>query len=684
MTSHSLLDSNLRQPLVTIGLPVYNGERYLAKTIESLIAQDYPNLEIIIADNASEDGTADICRAYAARDPRITYLRNATNIGPMKNGCRLFDEASGEFIMFAADHDLWAPNFVSTLLPELLRDESVVLAYFRTVLIDEQDRVTEILPDRLETRGLGVCQRFHKIMWEFAWGNMVYGLFRTEVYRQVWKPYEIISPDHLLMASLSLHGQIVQVDEPLFFRRTNRPRESAQEARARWIGWFSKPGLARVVPRTLMAYEHLKLIMESRLTDAEKELLLGDARNCFRARFGEELTYEIGELLAEGTKILNGTGLGANLRHVEHLELAKLAHICKFFYPEAEQLDRLFPLPPLPSPARLNSVMFLRTGASSGAGLPPSSQPPAQPQEVGELRAGMEKAGLLTDELTVGEALLQSCWSGPDGFGGVAEMVAYHLPDVVYLHDLRLGTPQFLQAVRPSTRLIAGFASGEEKWSDLSGYDLVFAASHSLSERLRAAGVRASWQPPGFEPQALKSVTVFPYDKRPVACSFVGGISPRHAGRVQLLEHLAATVPIDVWGYGADTLPAGSLIRKAHHGEAWGREMLYILGASRITINRHAGSARGHAGNGRLFEATGLGALLITDHHDNLGELFEIGKEILAYRSPGECEELVRHYLAHPEEAGAIARAGQQRTLRDHTCARRAEQTGSLLASLGR
>jgi SAM-dependent methyltransferase len=96
-------------------------------------------------------------------------------------------------------------------------------------------------------------------------------------------------------------------------------------------------------------------------------------------------------------------------------------------------------------------------------------------------------------------------------------------------------------------------------------------------------------------------------------------------------------------------------------------------------VNRHIDVAENHANNMRLFEATGCGALLITDYKDNLAELFDIGREVVAYRSPEECVELVAYYLQHPEQAATIARAGQARTLRDHSYAANLAETSAIL-----
>ncbi len=189
-------------------------------------------------------------------------------------------------------------------------------------------------------------------------------------------------------------------------------------------------------------------------------------------------------------------------------------------------------------------------------------------------------------------------------------------------------------------------------------------------------GITAYYQPIAFEPRILNRL---PQVVREIPVSFVGGISPYHGTGLTVLETIAKSIPLDVWGYGAQALPPESPLRQRHHGEAWGLQMFSLLAGSRITLNRHIDVAENHANNMRLFEATGCGALLLTDYRDNLGELFEIGREVVAYRSPEEAVLLARYYQQHPEEAAAIARAGQQRTLRDHSYQRRMHQTAQIL-----
>lgn len=244
--------------------------------------------------------------------------------------------------------------------------------------------------------------------------------------------------------------------------------------------------------------------------------------------------------------------------------------------------------------------------------------------------------------------------------------------DVLYCQDLWFLTPQKLAELRPYAKLIVGqIASPLPPEAYLKGYDLILTSFPHFVPRLRAMGVASEYFRIGFDTLVLELLGTVEKD---IDASFVGGISRHHGKALPMLEYLARSTPIEFFGYGAGSLSRSSPIVARHHGEVWGLDMYRALARSRVTLNRHINVAENYANNMRLYEATGVGALLITDRKDNLGELFEVGKEVVAYSSPEEAAELIRYYIAHPDEAGEIARAGQARTLRDHTYLRRMEE----------
>ncbi|MEB3188447.1 MAG: glycosyltransferase [bacterium] len=296
--------------------------------------------------------------------------------------------------------------------------------------------------------------------------------------------------------------------------------------------------------------------------------------------------------------------------------------------------------------------------------------------------SGLKRAGWEASDIIINCAPLQAAWARENGvsatgFDLVIEQIRAHSPDVVYLQDLSCATRPFLERIRDLVPIIAGqIASVLPDSAHLPGLDLIFTSFPHYVERFRARGVAAYYQALAFDPRILERLGS---TDRSLELTFVGGISGLHSRATSLLEHLARETPIRFWGYGRERLPDTSQIQKSHGGEAWGLDMFSLLAASKLTVNRHVDSAENFANNMRLFEATGCGALLITDHKDNLDDLFEIGKEVVAYRSAEECVALIEYFQRHPERARDIARAGQARTLRDHTYGQRMQDTARIL-----
>lgn len=250
-------------------------------------------------------------------------------------------------------------------------------------------------------------------------------------------------------------------------------------------------------------------------------------------------------------------------------------------------------------------------------------------------------------------------------------------PDVLYCQDLSFFPPEVLARLRKNVRLVVGqIACPLPPESFLKGYDLILTSFPHFVPRLRALGVASEYFRIGFDTRVLEKLGEVNKD---IGASFVGGISRHHGKAIPVLEYLAHNTPIQFFGYGADSLDRDSPIAARHHGEVWGLDMYRALARSRVTLNRHINVAENYANNMRLYEATGVGSLLITDRKDNLHELFEVGKEVVAYSSKEEAAELINYYLAHPEEAEAIARAGQARTLREHTYRKRMEELVPIL-----
>jgi hypothetical protein len=266
------------------------------------------------------------------------------------------------------------------------------------------------------------------------------------------------------------------------------------------------------------------------------------------------------------------------------------------------------------------------------------------------------------------------------------EQIARFGADVVYCQDLSFFPAPELRALHAEGRLVAGqIAAAPPGDEQLRAYDLLVTSFPHYVARFQGLGVNAAYLRIGFDERVLGRLQVAGVDPAPDAAGrdgavFVGGVDPRvHGEGVARWERLLAQAPFDVYGYGGDRLPETSPLRAVWRGEAWGLDMYAVLARAGIALNRHVAAAEGHANNMRLYEAAGVGALVLTEAAPNLGELFDPGREVVAYRDDAELAEQLRHYLAHPDERRAIAAAGQRRTLREHTYVQRMAELAGML-----
>ncbi|HZF16509.1 MAG TPA: glycosyltransferase family A protein [Steroidobacteraceae bacterium] len=218
-------------PRVSIGMPVYNGERWLATTIDSLRRQTFADFELIISDNASEDQSAAICLRHAAEDARIRYLRQPSNIGANRNYLAVLREARGPYFKWASSNDLCAPEFLERCVTLLDRRPDAVLACPRTALFQQviADAIAyecdvEVEEDDPALRFAGVLQRMRL-------NNSFNGILRTAALRRALPMGTFWAADVVLMADLALIGKLALLPERHFFRRMSA--ESATSLRGR-------------------------------------------------------------------------------------------------------------------------------------------------------------------------------------------------------------------------------------------------------------------------------------------------------------------------------------------------------------------------------------------------------------------------------------------------------------------
>ncbi len=211
-----------RPPRMSIGLPVYNGERFLAAAVEALLAQTYTDFELVISDNASTDATEAIARSFL-RDPRVRYLRQEHNIGSAANHNAVVEAARGELFKWASDDDLYAPDLLHRCVEALDARPEVVLAHCATAFIDESGEITNVETYPLRTDVGDVVTRLRSLLYTQG-GDDIYGVIRTSTMRAVAPHGSYHNADRVIVAELALHGRFHQVGEALYFRRDHPGR----------------------------------------------------------------------------------------------------------------------------------------------------------------------------------------------------------------------------------------------------------------------------------------------------------------------------------------------------------------------------------------------------------------------------------------------------------------------------
>ena len=260
----------------------------------------------------------------------------------------------------------------------------------------------------------------------------------------------------------------------------------------------------------------------------------------------------------------------------------------------------------------------------------------------------------------------------------LAQVDAY-APDVVYCQGLNLLSTRTLDSVRRRGVLLVGQIATElppERF--LRRFDLIVTSFPHYVERLGSRGYDVELFRLAFDARVLERLgRVEPRHDVVFAGSLVG---TQWQAATPVLEAAARRLAIDFYGFRADQLPRDSAIRRGYRGEAWGLDLYRAFASARIALNRHGDVAEGHANNMRLYEATGVGAFLLTDERSDLHELFDPGREVVTYAHADDLVEQVRYYLEHEDERATIARSGQARTLREHTWERRMAQLADILS----
>lgn len=284
-------------------------------------------------------------------------------------------------------------------------------------------------------------------------------------------------------------------------------------------------------------------------------------------------------------------------------------------------------------------------------------------------------------------------WAEENGvaFGGadsefelLLERVRRWQPDVLYLGPMfSYYGRRLVQLRRHCRKILTWIAAPLRPFMSFGGLDCIITSHANLATDFRNAGCRSVTMLPAFEARLISDLAQRE-TTRDVELSFIGSLSWAHGERMAALSRLVRDTPIRLWILDQPVLSRSMLrpayyttiwrylrLRRRSEGEVFGMDMFRVLARSRMTVNAHISVARGLAGNQRMFEATGAGALLLTEAAPNLRDMFEPDTEVIGYHNVPDLVARVRELLNDPERIARIARRGQARTLRSHSAVAR-------------
>lgn len=261
-------------PLISVGMPIYNEERFLADSLESLLGQSYPNLEILISDNASTDDSARICADFAARHDNVNFWRCDTNQGAIDNFRAVLNRAKGEYFMWASGHDLWGTDYIQMCYEVLQCQPGSVLAFGSTNWIDAQGEPYPRHSGWSDTRGMHAIARYMTVYW----GNMnpVLGLIRISDLRDC-PLLKTTGADLVILTQLALTGSFVHADRTSWSRREFREKEDYNDKLKRYKSQnygLEQSRLGQIFPLARLPFELVRVVLRSQLSLGQKVLLL--------------------------------------------------------------------------------------------------------------------------------------------------------------------------------------------------------------------------------------------------------------------------------------------------------------------------------------------------------------------------------------------------------------------------
>lgn len=265
------------RPRVSIGLPVYNGENFLAAAIDSVLNQTFADLELIVCDDASTDRTAQICQDYAAKDRRVRYLRNEKNRGAAPNYNNLVRMARGDYFKWIAHDDVITPDYLAKTVDALDRRPDAVLAHTQVRMIDKDGDELTVYDNALPlTTGGSPSRRFAGVVLDRYAHHAFFGLIRTAALRKTPLHKSYAGGDRALVVFLALLGSFVHVPEPLYWQRHHPDRYFVKVSARERAGWHDRENTMVVASPLWTLYKELIWGVRTYVSDS------GERLRCYR------------------------------------------------------------------------------------------------------------------------------------------------------------------------------------------------------------------------------------------------------------------------------------------------------------------------------------------------------------------------------------------------------------------
>ncbi|MFH1551433.1 MAG: glycosyltransferase family 2 protein [bacterium] len=252
---------------LTIGMMVYNEEKYIGEAIESLLNQTYKEFIFIISDNASTDRTSEICKYYAEKDKRIIFVRHAKNQGLFHSFKYVLNRTDTNFFMVCSGHDKWQSDFIEKLLP-IIQKEKLILIYPKTREIKMDGKMGEVYEEDYTTVGIeNPTSRYLYVLKNMGMCNAVYGIWKTKIIKDCCIKKSIIAGDVFMVLKATFSGKFKQYKEILFLRRIVRKETDQYSRQIRYADGEDNKNSTNIFSlKNKFVWENIKMLYEKELS----------------------------------------------------------------------------------------------------------------------------------------------------------------------------------------------------------------------------------------------------------------------------------------------------------------------------------------------------------------------------------------------------------------------------------